>query len=98
MTSACWAAARLSVPTLMPNCAESAKCTIGMLDGGDQLFGEQEIVLEEGLQQDAAHLACAENGDAKVGQNRRGDWKFVAVIAHSIRLPESELRAERELS
>jgi hypothetical protein len=38
-----------------------------MLDGRDQLIGQQKIVLEEGLQQNAAHLARAQDGDAQVG-------------------------------
>ena len=56
---------------------------VGMLHGRDELVWEQKIVLEKGLQQNAAHLARAQDGDAQVGEYRRGDWKFVGVSAHS---------------
>jgi hypothetical protein len=37
-------------------------------DGGVNLVWREKILFEKGLQQDAAHLAGAEDGDAYVGQ------------------------------
>ena len=55
------------------------------------LFGKQQVVLEKGLEQDAAHLAGTQNGDAQVGKSSRLDREFVCVSAHSLRLPECRL-------
>ncbi len=43
---------------------------LGVGDGGVDLVGGKEILLEEGLQQDAAHLARAEHGHVQVGKLR----------------------------
>jgi hypothetical protein len=34
------------------------------------LLGSEEVLLEKGLQQNAAHLASAQNGNANLGQLR----------------------------
>ena len=39
-----------------------------MLDRSDDLVGVEEIVLEEGLEENAAHLACSENCYAEAGE------------------------------
>ena len=39
-------------------------------NGGVDVFGSEEVLLEEGLEQDAAHFAGAEDGDVEVGDLR----------------------------
>ena len=41
---------------------------VGMLDGGDDLVRSEQVVLEEALKQDAAHLAGAEDCYAEAGE------------------------------
>jgi hypothetical protein len=35
-----------------------------MCDGGEKLIGVQNLLLKEGLEEDSAHLAGSEHGDA----------------------------------
>ena len=47
-----------------------------MGNGGVNLVGSEEILLEEGLQEDAAHFAGSEDGYADVGKlGRRFDYR-----------------------
>jgi hypothetical protein len=49
---------------------------------GVDLIGSEEILLQEGLQQNAAHLASAQNGDAYVGNLRRCFGGLNSYIRH----------------
>jgi hypothetical protein len=44
-----------------------------MLHRRDDLAGQQKIVVEKGLEQDAAHLARAQDGNAQIGQSSGKD-------------------------
>ena len=68
MTSARSAAARLSVRTSTPNWAESARARSGCWTVATIWSGTEEIVLEEGLKEDAAHLTRSKNSDAQAGE------------------------------
>jgi hypothetical protein len=45
-----------------------SKRTVGVAHSGVNLAGRKKVLLQEGLQQDAAYLAGAQNGHADVGQ------------------------------
>ncbi len=68
--SACCAAARLSVLTSTPHCVLSATAPLGVGHGGVNLVRRKQVLLQKRLQQNAAHLARAQHGDAHVGQLR----------------------------
>ena len=53
-----------------------------MLDCCDDLVGREEIVFEEALEEDAAHLACSEDGDAEAGHESGLRLEFVFGVAH----------------
>ena len=50
-----------------------------MGNGGGDLLGVEQIVFEEGLEQDAAHFAGAENGDAEGGHGCGSLREFVGL-------------------
>jgi hypothetical protein len=53
-----------------------------MGNGGVNLVRGKQVLLQKGLQQDAAHLACAQNGHADVGQLRRDFCGFNGDLGH----------------
>jgi hypothetical protein len=53
---------------------------VGVLDGGDDLVRQQEVVFEEGLEENAAHFAGAEDGDAEVGEHGGGGGDLVCFF------------------
>jgi hypothetical protein len=48
------------------------------------LVGRKEILLQKSLEQNAAHLAGAEHGNADVGQLRGNTLRFYGDIGHVI--------------
>ena len=72
MTSALPAMATLSVETSMPHCEKSAAARSAWATVARRRSGEEDLLLEERLEQDAAHFAGAEDGDAGVREIGHG--------------------------
>jgi hypothetical protein len=60
---------------------------LGVAHGGVNLLGSEEVLLQEGLQQDAAHLAGAQNGYADLGQLRGYFGGLNGYLRHVIPYP-----------
>ena len=58
----------------------------GVGDGSDNLVGVQEVVFEEGLQEDAAHFTGAKDGDPEVGHGCGGLGDCVGFFGHKERV------------
>ena len=58
------------MPTSTPHCAARAMAFSAWRDGGVNLVRGEEVLLEKGLQQNAAHFARAKNGYVQFGQLR----------------------------
>ena len=68
-----------------------------MLDSGDHCSGSRRLFLRKACNRMPPILPAPRMATRRLGRPRRGDWEFVGVMAHSIRLPESARRAEGEI-
>jgi len=57
---------------------------LGVANRAEDLVGSKKILLQEGLQQDAAHLARAEDRHAKVGKLRRYCCGLNGYLRHDV--------------
>ena len=51
---------------------------LGVGDGGEEAVGREDLLLEEGLEENAAHFAGAEDGDAGFREIGHGDFRIAS--------------------
>jgi hypothetical protein len=62
---------------------------LGVAHGGVNLAGCEKVLFQEGLQKDAAHLACAQNCHAHIGQLRGYFGGLNSDLRHLFPFPDS---------